>query len=311
MVSSSAYDLFEDEEELDIVKLVSTDANDSNQYLLFIGSDGQYYAKNVSKIEELVVYKDLDIVYNNDNSLVIGTADVRGEMLTLVNFDHWMGGEILEEKDYELVIIVAFGGYKFGLIVKEVDYITTIESEDMQDSSSGNSRATFTSRVMVQNQEVLCTIVDSDKMIVDVFGAKKDKIEMDLESLYKEEISDKIVLFADDSKLVRNLIVKVASKIGIRFKVYENGAELLEGIKEFTSKEIGLIVTDIEMPVMGGKDVIKNVRTLPEYDDINILVFTNMSNDIMREELIGVGAKEVVTKIDVDELVNSVKKYIR
>jgi two-component system chemotaxis response regulator CheV len=50
-MTSSPYDLFEDEEELDIVKLVSTDANDSNQYLLFEGSDGQYYAKNVSKID--------------------------------------------------------------------------------------------------------------------------------------------------------------------------------------------------------------------------------------------------------------------
>jgi two-component system chemotaxis response regulator CheV len=310
-MTSSPYDLFEDEEELDIVKLVSTDANDSNQYLLFEGSDGQYYAKNVSKIDELVVYKDLEIVYNNDHSLVVGTADVRGEMLTLVNFDHWMGGEVLDEKDYELVIIVAFGGYKFGVVVKEVDYITTIEAEDMQDSSSGNSRATFTSKVMVQNQEVLCTIVDSDKMILDVFGAKKDKIDMDLESLYEEEISQKMVLFADDSRLVRNLIVKVAGKIGIRFKVYENGAELLEGIQKYEPDELGLIVTDIEMPVMGGKDVIKGVSELHKYDDINILVFTNMSNDIMREELVGVGAKEVVTKIDVDELVNAIKKYIR
>jgi two-component system chemotaxis response regulator CheV len=310
-MTSSPYDLFEDEEELDIVKLVSTDANDSNQYLLFEGSDGQYYAKNVSKIEELVVYKDLEIVYNNDHSLVVGTADVRGEMLTLVNFDHWMGGEVLDEKDYELVIIVAFGGYKFGVVVKEVDYITTIEAEDMQDSSSGNSRATFTSKVIVQNQEVLCTIVDSDKMILDVFGAKKDKIDMDLESLYEEEISQKMVLFADDSRLVRNLIVKVAGKIGIRFKVYENGAELLEGIQKYEPDELGLIVTDIEMPVMGGKDVIKGVSELHKYDDINILVFTNMSNDIMREELVGVGAKEVVTKIDVDELVNAIKKYIR
>jgi two-component system chemotaxis response regulator CheV len=310
-MTSSPYDLFEDEEELDIVKLVSTDANDSNQYLLFEGSDGQYYAKNVSKIDELVVYKDLEIVYNNDHSLVVGTADVRGEMLTLVNFDHWMGGEVLDEKDYELVIIVAFGGYKFGVVVKEVDYITTIEAEDMQDSSSGNSRATFTSKVIVQNQEVLCTIVDSDKMILDVFGAKKDKIDMDLESLYEEEISQKMVLFADDSRLVRNLIVKVAGKIGIRFKVYENGAELLEGIQKYEPDELGLIVTDIEMPVMGGKDVIKGVSELHKYDDINILVFTNMSNDIMREELVGVGAKEVVTKIDVDELVNAIKKYIR
>jgi len=44
----------EDDDELDLVKLVSTNANDTSQYLIFVGSDNQYYAKNVSKIEELL-----------------------------------------------------------------------------------------------------------------------------------------------------------------------------------------------------------------------------------------------------------------
>ena len=38
----------DDEDELDLIKLVSTNANDTSQYLVFVGSDEQYYAKNVS-----------------------------------------------------------------------------------------------------------------------------------------------------------------------------------------------------------------------------------------------------------------------
>jgi len=304
------YDLFEDEEELDIVKLVSTDANDSNQYLLFLGSDHQYYAKNVSKIEELVVLKDLDIVFNNDNSIVLGTTDIRGQMLPLISFDKWMGAKVLDISEYELVIVVAFGGYKFGLVVKEVDYIKTIEANEMQDSSNGNSRSTFIAKVQVGNTEVLCTIVDSDKMILDTFTDKQDKIDMELNSISFDYNSDKFILFADDSRLVRKLIMKMCTNLGIKFKVLEDGQKLLDEAKRIGFENIALIVTDIEMPIMGGKEVIKSLRSIPEANDINIIIFTNMSNAIMEDELTSLGACDVVTKINVDALITSMKKYV-
>lgn len=304
------YDLYEDEDEIDLVKLVSTNANDANQYLLFLGSDGQYYAKNVSKIEELVIFKDLNIVRNNDHNLIIGTADVRGEMLTLVNFDAWIGSKVLSDKEYELVIIVSFGGYKFGLVVKEVEYITTIEPSNMQDSSSGNSKSTFISKVMVGRKEVLCTIVDSDKIILDVFGDKKDKISMDLDLLTTIQ-SDKIVFFADDSSLVRNLIHKTCAKLGVNHQISDNGKKLLYELHKADKNDIGLIVTDIEMPVMNGKEVLTVLRANEKYDDINILVFTNMSNNIMEEELLKIGATKVVTKIDIKALAKTISEYIK
>ena len=98
---SSASALYEEEDELDLVKLVTTSANDANQYVVFSGSNGELYAKNVSKLEELLVYKDLKIAKNSDkDSLIIGTADIRGRMTTLVNFDEWMGNEVLEDDAY-------------------------------------------------------------------------------------------------------------------------------------------------------------------------------------------------------------------
>jgi two-component system chemotaxis response regulator CheV len=308
---TDAYNEYEDEEELDIVKLVSTDANDSNQYLLFDGSDGQYYAKNVSKIEELVVYKDLDIARNNDHNVIIGTADVRGEMLTLVNFDQWMGWEPLPEEAYELVIIAHYGGHKFGIVVKAVEYIVTIEPESMQDSSAGNSKASFISKVSLGKQEVLCTIVDSDKMSVDIFGAQKERIENDIVNIQEALPTQKRLFFADDSRLVRSLIEKTCKKLGVQYSIYENGSTLLEALNNTPAESIGLIVTDIEMPKMSGKEVIRRIRQDERYEGINVLVFTNMSNSIMEQELMNLGASQVVTKIDVEMLIQYLKEYVR
>ncbi|MEA3353378.1 MAG: chemotaxis protein CheW [Campylobacterota bacterium] len=140
---NSHLEVLDDEEEIDLVKLVSTDANDANQYLLFLSPENRYYAMNVSKIKEIVVYKNLNVIKNYDDSYVIGTADVRGELLTLVNFDKWMGSKVYEQGDYEFVIILNYGGHKFGLIVGTVEYIVTIEPSQMQGSTAGETKSTF------------------------------------------------------------------------------------------------------------------------------------------------------------------------
>ena len=112
---------------------------------------------------------------------------------------------------------------------------------------------------MVGKKEVLCTIVDSDKIILDVFGDKKEKISIDLDSLRETIESDKTVFFADDSSLVRNLIHKTCTKLGVKHQIYDNGKKLLYELHKTDKDEIGLIVTDIEMPVMNGLEALKKI----------------------------------------------------
>ncbi len=305
----SEYDYL-DEEEIDIVKLVSTNANDANQYLLFHGKDEQYYAKNVSKIEEIVVFKTLDMVRNYDDNLIVGVADVRGEMLSLVSFDSWLGASDFDEKDTEFVIIVNYGGEKFGLLVKNVEYITTIEPNMMQSTTSGNSKSTFTTKIALNNSEHLCTIIDSDKLLFDTFEDQNESTLNDLQNI-KSIDNQKMVLLADDSRLIQNLLKKVCLELNLNYKILSNGEQLLQEMKKYTQEEIGLVVTDVEMPILGGKEVIKKVRNESKYDELNILVHTNMANDIMKNELMTLGANEIICKVDIQSLSMAIKKYIK
>lgn len=304
------YDLL-DEEEIDIVKLVSTNANDANQYLLFQGRDNQYYAKNVSKIEEIVEFKKLTIVQNYDNNLIMGIADIRGEMLCLVNFDTWLCQKEFDDDLNEFVIVANYGNQKFGLVVKNVEYITTIEPKSMQSTISGNSKSTFTAKINLNNKDFLCTIIDSDKLLLDTFEEKTNEANDELERIDYIIPSDKIVLLADDSKLIQNLLKKVCNELKVRFKILSNGEQLLEEVKKYSLEDIGLLVTDIEMPILNGKEVIKNLRSDSNYDDLNILVHTNMANDIMKNELINLGANDIVGKVDIHTLGMAIQKYIK
>ena len=300
----------DDDEELDLIKLVTTNANDTSQYLIFVGSDNQYYAKNVSKIEELLVYKDLDIVNNIDTGLIVGTADIRGNMTTIVNFDKWFGNEVLDDKDYELVILAHYGGHRMGIVVKRVEYIVNIPSNTMTDNSENNDKTSFITKVQVAGKEELCVIFDSDKMLLDVF----DKIDGQSKAQTKQfkpiESSHKKVIFADDSRFIRRMVEDLFITLDVDYNIYDDGKQLIDDLENIPANEIGLFITDLEMPVMGGRDVIRIVRENSDYSHINIIVHTNMSNDNMENTLLDAGCQDIIGKVNMLKLGEAIKKWM-
>jgi len=299
----------EDDDELDLIALVSANANDTSQYLVFEGSDGQFYAKNVSKIEELLVYKDINIAKTNGRGLIIGTADIRGNMTTIINFDKWFGNEVLDDEKYELIILAHYGGHRLGIVVKRVEYIVNIPPETMTDNSENDEKTSFVAKISIGQKKEMCLIFDSDKMLLDVFDTIDTKAMEDTQQIQKIN-NDKLILFADDSRFIRTMAESLFNKMGLKYKMYENGQLLLEDLKYIAPEEITLFVTDLEMPVLGGRDVIDNIRKEKKYDDINIIVHTNMSNDNMVDSLLEAGAQDIIGKVNMLALSESIKRLM-
>ena len=310
-------ELFEEEEneeyELDLFKLVSTDSNDLNQYLVFNGSNLEWYAMNVAKIEEVIVFnEELDIATNSDPSNVVcGTADIRGVMTTLIYFDDWYGNERLDDSEYQLIVLANYGGHKLGIIIKEVSTINIIESKDMTDNSTNNYKSTFITKVMIETEERICTIYDGDQMLLDVFNTVKDDTKYTFSTLDIKEIEGKVVYFADDSRFVRNLLEGLFKSLSLTYKVFTDGLELINYLKSHPNEKVDLFISDLEMPQMGGREVICNIREYPVYNDVPILVHTNMSNEAMETELIEAGGQKIVSKMDTVNLGNIIIEELK
>ena len=301
-----------DEDEIDLLELISSDTNNSNQYLVFVGSDDAIYAINVSKVKELMVYKDFDMVKNNDqDSIIKATADIRAEMTTIINFDDWFGNKVLDEKEYELIILAGFGGHNLGIMIKSVEYIVNINSEHMQDNSANNPKTNFIAKIKLNGSDKLCTIFDCDKMLLDTFDESKVATDVDKITIDEKINNEKYILFADDSRFIRKMVESLFIKLNLKYKIFDDGKQLFDQLTQIDSSQIALIITDLEMPVLDGRLLIQKIKGLNNYKDINIIVHTNMSNDIMEEALISIGASTVIGKIDMLELSNGIKKYFK
>ena len=64
------------------------------------------------------------------------------------------------------------------------------------------------------------------------------------------------------------------------------------------------------MPILGGREVITQIREDKQYDDINIIVHTNMSNDNMNDALLSGGAQEIIGKVNMLALSEAIKELM-
>lgn len=99
---------------------------------------------------------------------------------------------------------------------------------------------------------------------------------------------DKTVLFVDDSPTMRRIIKNSLSRIGIENTVAaENGSDALERIN---GQDIGLILTDWNMPEMNGEELVKTLRSKEEFKATPILMITTrgMKDDVMTAVKLGV-----------------------
>ncbi len=119
-----------------------------------------------------------------------------------------------------------------------------------------------------------------------------------------------LVLVVDDSKTIRNLVSFILKKEGFRVITAENG---IDGLEKLYSAQgnIGLIVSDINMPRMDGFTFVKNVREQEMYRDIPIVILSTEGREQDIENGIGLGANMYMVKpAQPEKLVKNIKMLL-
>ena len=117
------------------------------------------------------------------------------------------------------------------------------------------------------------------------------------------------VLIADDSSLARAMLREILQTQPDIEVVGEacNGQQAVDMAQTLSPQ---LITMDLEMPVMGGRDVMRLIRENKNYNHINIIVHTNMSNDNMEHELEKAGANAIIGKVNMLKLGEAINELI-
>jgi len=117
------------------------------------------------------------------------------------------------------------------------------------------------------------------------------------------------VLVVDDDFINRKLIqalLKRHTDLVSEIVEAENGSEALQALRD--NPDIDLILLDILMPVLDGKEFLKIFRSDPENSRIPVIVLS--TDDTQKSAVFDLGAEDFIIKpISEDNLINRIRYW--
>ena len=118
----------------------------------------------------------------------------------------------------------------------------------------------------------------------------------------------KSILTVDDSPSVRQMVKFVVSAAGYAVKEAENGRD---GVARARETPFDMIITDLNMPVMNGIEMIKELRKLPAYKGTPIIFLSTESDPAFKQQGKAAGASGWLAKpFNQEQLLSIVKKFL-
>lgn len=293
------------------------------QFLCFLlDEDSEMYATNVFKVREVVHYADnVTKTEGGDNDVMLGFITMRGESIPLLDLRRWLYFDPQEAtnnlKQYSinspkiLIIICDFSGYTVGLRIHSVKRIIQRSWNDVVTGSEygfqKNGKVIATTKF---DDGKVVQVLDVEKMLGEIFPMVNDYDSLNMQTLERIH-SDKIILLVEDSNPVTKLMQLILEKLGLRYYSFSNGKELLQYLKTTDDiHSIGAIITDLEMPIISGFEVLKQIKNEPNYKNIPVIINTSMSSESNISMANSLHADAFITKLKPAEIEFELRKIL-
>ena len=254
----------------------------------------QLYAINVFKVREIIYYNgELTETAGENDGLVLGFLTVRGESMPLIDMRRWLyfnprnPDQDLRpfsiDTKRNLVVICSFSNQYVGLKILGVKHIINKNWADITIGSEfgfdGDSKVTATTKY---DDGSVIQILDVERMITDAFPDQAFGQQLKVDALGTID-SDKLVL--------------MESLLDYLFS-------------EDVLNQVGAVITDLEMPVISGFEVLKRIKASPESQHIPVIVNSSMSNDSNLEMAQSLHADGFISKSDPAQVQDYLRHFL-
>lgn len=271
---------------------------------------------NVAKVREVLVLPTLTKVPNMPKE-VEGMAEIRGELIPVVNLAKWLN--IREPKNIKkYLIFMEFLRQKIGVIIHKANRIRRISWQDIKTAPQVlNAKLNGRITGVVEIEDGLLLILDfegilDDMNLLEVFHPITKRAEV-------EAKKQRRILLAEDSAVARKIITDILTSAGHEVIATESGKQAWERLNEMFNEAssqgknirdyVDLVITDIEMPEMDGLTLTRLIKETPGFLNLPVIINTTLSDEANKEKAKMVGADDYLVKFDAKHLLDLVEKY--
>ena len=287
-----------------------------------INAEQPYYGINVFKTFEIQRAKHYRISeIPKANEFIEGIVYIRNQPVPLVNLPRWLRTDLSEQEERNSSIIFCnINNIQIALRVGGIHQIITRDWEDVlplqfKEYMLVDRNLNYT---LLDDGSSVCLILDVEYLLTQVLPHEFSEIQKDVQNLslidfeIPESLKNGTILLAEDSRSAQMYLKNFFEKFNLSFKIFENGGPLLDYVEKLPDlSKIPLIITDIEMPIVSGHEVIRRLKSDARTKHIPILVFSSMTNDQSQKAVKELGADGFVGKLSVEQMVKQLSATAR
>ncbi len=280
------------------------------------------YGVNVSKVIEIIQVPGFITPVPDGNEFQEGIINLRGQVIPVINLAKWMRIKepaVIQQMQKQ-IIVTEFSAVRLGFIVHKAAQIRRISWKDIVPITMARSGRTkeskVTGTVKLSEEEVLL-ILDFESIVEEmgIFGRQEEYLE---QMPQMKGVDSRSIVAADDSPVALGMVVKALKKRGFNVLDAKNGKEALDILKKEVAADpdrnianrVSLLITDVEMPVMDGYTLTKEVRANPDLNGLTVLVHSSMSGTENVRKGMEAGADQYLVKFDPVLFVEQIEKLL-
>ena len=270
---------------------------------------------NVIKVKEIINPVSITKVPQTHEN-VEGIIELRGEILPVIDIAKALNLPASQAGEKDKFIVTEFNKMKVIFHVHTVTQIHRISWNQIEKPSEmyqglGNQ----ITGVIKLNTEMLL-LLDYEKIILEINPESGITLSQ-IQKLGVREPSKKRVLIAEDSPLLRKLLLETLKEAGYKLvDIFENGQDALTFLEEKVQagtlqEDVQLVITDIEMPQMDGHHLTKRIKEHSVLKDLPVIIFSSLITDDLRHKGELVGADAQISKPEIVELVKQIDRLLQ
>jgi two-component system chemotaxis response regulator CheV len=270
---------------------------------------------NVVKVKEILQPLPVTVI-PLAHPHIEGIIQLRGEILPVVNMGKVLGTELSSDVQEQKFIVAEFNQQRVVFHVDNVSLIHRISWNQIEKPSEMYQGESSQIIGVVKQGTDMILLLDFERIMVDINPSSG--IQMDsVKKLGKRERSDKKIVIAEDSPLLRKLLHETMNEAGyVNLEFFENGLDAFRYLEEIAKstqnieEHVQLVITDIEMPKMDGHHLTKKIKANSVLAKLPVIIFSSLITNDLRHKGDQVGAQDQVSKPEIADLILKTDRYI-
>ena len=307
----------------DIDERTNLASNSMFELLLFRLGEAEHtnrreiFGINVFKVREILVMPEVTAMVNSPPT-VMGVANIRGQMITVIDLPKVVGCK--PTKGLGILLVTEFARTTQAFAVEEVNEIVRLEwKQVLSAENTGGGLVTSIARLDGNAENTrLAQVLDVEQILRDVFPGEGDVVPAGADLGGKLTLPPgTVVLAADDSAVARMMIEQGLKAMGVPYIMTKTGKEAWDELAVLNERaqaegktirdKVALVLTDLEMPVMDGFTLTRNIKQDPRFKQIPVVIHSSLTGATNESHVKSVGADAYIAKFEAEELAATIR----